>query len=91
MGANIPIIRRKPEGEPEHLLRLTVSHPDGTAPPQIDFFWDGNWVNERSLPPAFAQQVFLAVLQTLWAAGLMVAGNVVVAPAITGQPKPEGN
>lgn len=89
MGTNLPIIRAKPENQAEFLLRLTVEHPDGINPPKIDFFWDGPWVAERSLPPAFAQQVFLAVLQTLWAAGLMVAGNVIVAPAIIGQPKPD--
>lgn len=86
--SQLPIIRAKPEGQAEHLLRLTVDHPDGVNPPRIDFFWDGEWVKARNLPPAFAQQVFLAVLQTVWAAGLMIAGNVVVASAITGQPKP---
>jgi hypothetical protein len=77
MSANVPIIRKKPEGQAEHLLRLVISHPDGVTPPQIDFFWDGDWVRAQNLPPNFAQQIFGACLQTLWAAGLVVCGNVI--------------
>ena len=88
MSANVPIIRRKPEGQAEFLLSLTVSHPDATTPPVIDCNWDYEWVAEHNLPPAFVHQTFLAVLQVLFAAALVAAGNVTIVPPTVEQPKP---
>ena len=78
MSANVPIIRKKPEGGQEpFLLSLQVTHPTGPEGPQFEFKWDGNWVAAQGLPQGFAQQVFLSALQTVFAAALIVCANVV--------------
>ena len=74
--AQVPIIRRKPEGGEPFLLSLHVSHPTGPEGPQFDFKWDGAWIEDHKIPPTFSQQVFLSCLQTLFAAALIVCGNV---------------
>lgn len=78
--AQVPIIRRKPEGGQDFLLTLTISHPDGPEGPQVNFLWDGEWAKATGFPPVAAQQVFLVALQTVFAAGLVVCGNVMAPP-----------
>jgi hypothetical protein len=75
--AQVPIIRRKPEGQQPHLLVLTIDHPTPDQPPQANFHWDGEWVQVKGFPPAFAQQVFLLAFQVMLSAFLVVCGNVV--------------
>jgi hypothetical protein len=76
--AQLPIIRKKPEGGGEaFLLSLHVAHPVGPEGPQFELKWDGDWVAAQGLPPAFAQQVFATVLQTIFAAALIICAAVV--------------
>ena len=78
--AQVPIIRRKPEGGQDFLLALTITHPDTPEGPQINLIWDGVWAKENNLPPVIAQQVFASALQTLFAGALVVCGNVMAPP-----------
>ena len=81
--AQLPIIRRKPEGGEEFLLSLHVSHPTGPEGPQFEFKWDGEWAATHGVSQGFMQQVFLSCFQTIFAAALVVCAGV-VAPSPPG-------